>query len=210
VRALGQWLALGTLVGLVCGIASAAFLWLLDQATEWRTGHETIVYALPVAGLTLGWIAERFGQEIKAGNNLVIDTIHDDGPEIPLRMAPLVLLGTVLTHLFGGSAGREGTAVQMGASLTDWTSHRRGLGRPLRRQLLAAGVAGGFGRLLGTGTERLAWVGEPGGIPCTPGRDRWWQTSRRSGVLAGRSAAGKGGHGRGGGQDSLQVLHDCA
>jgi H+/Cl- antiporter ClcA len=150
VRALGQWLALGTLVGLVCGIASAAFLWLLDQATEWRTGHEAIVYALPVAGLTLGWIAERFGQEIKAGNNLVIDTIHDDGPEIPLRMAPLVLLGTVLTHLFGGSAGREGTAVQMGASLTDWTSHRLGLGRPVRRQLLAAGVAGGFGSVFGT------------------------------------------------------------
>ena len=150
VRALGQWLGLGTLVGLVCGVASAAFLWLLDQATEWRTGHEAIVYALPLAGLALGWIAERFGQEIKAGNNLVIDTIHDDGPEIPLRMAPLVLLGTVLTHLFGGSAGREGTAVQMGASLTDWLYHRLGLGRPVRRQLLAAGVAGGFGSVFGT------------------------------------------------------------
>jgi H+/Cl- antiporter ClcA len=150
VRALGQWLALGTLVGLVAGVASAAFLWLLEQATEWRTGHETIVYALPVAGLTLGWIAERFGQEIKAGNNLVIDTIHDDGPEIPLRMAPLVLLGTVFAHLFGASAGREGTAIQMGASLTDWTSHRLGLGRTVRRQLLAAGVAGGFGSVFGT------------------------------------------------------------
>ncbi len=150
VRALGQWLALGTLVGLVAGVASAAFLWLLEQVTEWRTGHETIVYALPVAGLTLGWIAERFGQEIKAGNNLVIDTIHDDGPEIPLRMAPLVLLGTVFAHLFGASAGREGTAIQMSASLTDWTSHRLGLGRPVRRQLLAAGVAGGFGSVFGT------------------------------------------------------------
>lgn len=148
--ALGQWLGLGTLVGVVCGAASAVFLWLLDEATEWRTGHEAIVYALPVAGLTLGWITERFGQVIKAGNNLVIDTIHDDGPEIPLRMAPLVLLGTVLTHLFGGSAGREGTAVQMGASLTDWLSHRLRLGRPVRRQLLAAGVAGGFGSVFGT------------------------------------------------------------
>jgi H+/Cl- antiporter ClcA len=150
VRALGQWLALGTLVGLVAGVASAAFLWLLEQATEWRTGHETIVYALPVAGLTLGWIAERFGQEIKAGNNLVIDTIHDDGPEIPLRMAPLVLLGTVFAHLFGASAGREGTAVQMGASLTDWVSHRLRVEQPMRRQLLAAGVAGGFGSVFGT------------------------------------------------------------
>jgi len=150
VRALGQWLGLGTLVGLICGAASAAFLWLLDRATEFRSGHDLIVYALPVAGLGLGWIVDRFGQATKAGNNLVIDTIHDDGPEIPLRMAPVVLVGTVLTHLFGGSAGREGTAVQMGASLTDWVSHRLHLARPVRRQLLAAGVAGGFGSVFGT------------------------------------------------------------
>jgi len=62
----------------------------------------------------------------------------------------MVLVGTVLTHLFGGSAGREGTAVQMGASLTDWFSHRLKLSSALRRQLLAAGVAGGFGSVFGT------------------------------------------------------------
>lgn len=148
--ALGQWIALGGLVGLLCGVASAAFLWLLEQATEFRSGHEIIIYALPVAGFVLGWIYERFGQSIKAGNNLIIDTIHDEGPEIPLRMAPMVLLGTVCTHLFGGSAGREGTAVQMGASLTDWVSHRLRVGKQVRRQLLAAGVAGGFGSVFGT------------------------------------------------------------
>lgn len=148
--ALGQWLLLGTLVGVLCGAASAAFLWLLEEATTFRTGHEVIVYTLPLAGLAIGWVYERFGQPIKAGNNLVIDTIHDEGPEIPLRMAPMVLLGTVLTHLFGGSAGREGTAVQMGASLTDWVSHRLKVSKPVRRQLLAAGVAGGFGSVFGT------------------------------------------------------------
>jgi H+/Cl- antiporter ClcA len=148
--ALGQWISLGTLVGVLCGSASAAFLWLLERATEFRTGHEAIVYTLPVAGLVIGWIYERFGQSIKAGNNLVIDTIHDEGPEIPLRMAPMVLIGTVLTHVFGGSAGREGTAVQMGASITDWVSHRLRVGKHVRRQLLAAGVAGGFGSVFGT------------------------------------------------------------
>lgn len=148
--ALGQWILLGTLVGVLCGAASAAFLWLLERATELRTGHEIIVYTLPVAGLAIGWIYERFGQSIKAGNNLVIDTIHDEGPEIPLRMAPMVLIGTVLTHVFGGSAGREGTAVQMGASITDWVSHRLKVGAHVRRQLLAAGVAGGFGSVFGT------------------------------------------------------------
>jgi len=149
-QALTQWLVLGSAVGVLCGASSALFLHLLDGATAWRVDHEAIVWTLPLAGLALGWMSERFGQSVRAGNNLVIDTIHDEGPEIPLRMAPIVLGGTVLTHLFGGSAGREGTAVQMGASLTDWLSHRLGVSNPVRRQLLAAGVAGGFGSVFGT------------------------------------------------------------
>lgn len=147
---LGQWLVLGSAVGMLCGAASALFLWLLDRATAFRIEHEAIVYALPVGGLLIGLVYERFGEAIKAGNNLVIDTIHDEGPELPLRMAPMVLIGTVLTHLFGGSAGREGTAVQMGASITDWVSHRLRVGKDVRRQLLAAGVAAGFGSVFGT------------------------------------------------------------
>jgi chloride channel protein, CIC family len=148
--ALLQWIGTGALVGAIAGVASALFLWLLEQATQFRTDHEAIVFALPVAGLAIGTIYERFGQSVKAGNNLIIDTIHDHGPELPLRMAPMVLVGTVLTHLFGGSAGREGTAVQMGASLSDFVSHRLRLAGPLRQQLLAAGVAGGFGSVFGT------------------------------------------------------------
>jgi len=148
--ALVQWIALGALVGVFCGAASALFLFLLDEVTDYRGGHETLVYFLPLAGLAIGVVYARYGESIKAGNNLVIDTIHDDGPEIPFRMMPMVLAGTVLTHLFGGSAGREGTAVQMGASLADFVSHRAKLGRELRLGLLAAGVAGGFGSVFGT------------------------------------------------------------
>lgn len=145
-----QWGSLGCGVGVLCGLASALFLWLLDLATTFRITHQAIVYTLPLAGLFIGALYQRFGQAIKGGNNLVIDTIHDGGAEIPLRMAPMVLLGTVLTHLFGGSAGREGTAVQMGASLTDWLAGRLRISGALRRQLLAAGVAGGFGSVFGT------------------------------------------------------------
>lgn len=148
--ALGQWLVLGSLVGVLTGSASALFLWLLELATSFRTKNELVVYTLPVAGLAIGWVYERYGKPVAAGSNLVIDTIHDDGPEIPLRMAPMVLVGTVLTHVFGGSAGREGTAVQMGASLSDWLSHRLRVSPEVRRQLLAAGVAGGFGSVFGT------------------------------------------------------------
>jgi H+/Cl- antiporter ClcA len=147
---LGQWILLGALVGLLCGAASALFLWLLELATDFRGGHELIVFTLPLAGLLIGWFYERFGQPIKGGSDLILDTVHERGPEIPLRMAPMVLIGTVLTHLFGGSAGREGTAVQMGASLSDWVAHRLRVGPRMRRQLLAAGAAGGFGSVFGT------------------------------------------------------------
>jgi H+/Cl- antiporter ClcA len=145
-----QWLLLGALVGAICGAASALFLFLLQQATNFRTSHQVIVYSLPVAGALIGLVYERFGRSIAGGNNLIIDTIHDDGSRLPLRMAPMVLIGTVLTHLFGGSAGREGTAVQMGASLADAVLERLKLRGSLRRQVLAAGVAGGFGSVFGT------------------------------------------------------------
>ncbi|OJH34460.1 chloride channel protein [Cystobacter ferrugineus] len=149
-RALGQWLVLGSLVGLVCGVASAIFLFLLEEATHWRTGHEVIVYFLPLAGLVIGALYGRWGAPIRGGNNLVIDTMHEGGERIPARMAPMALLGTVLTHLFGGSAGREGTAVQMGASLADGVAHRLQVSPTTRRELLAAGIAGGFGSVFGT------------------------------------------------------------
>lgn len=145
-----QWTVGGLVIGGVCGSASAGFLALLDLATGLRLQHAWLVFALPIAGLAIGYFYERHGASILAGNNLVIDTLHEDHAAIPTRMAPMVLAGTVLTHLFGGSAGREGTAVQMGASLTDTLSHRFTLSPAMRRQLLLAGVAAGFGSVFGT------------------------------------------------------------
>ena len=149
-RSLAQWVALGSVVGVLCGLASALFLWLLDEATRLREAHPTLVYALPVAGLAIGALYGRWGAPIRGGYNLVLDTVHEDDRRIPLRMAPMVLVGTVLTHLFGGSAGREGTAVQMGASLAERVALRLGVGPVTRRELLAAGIAGGFGSVFGT------------------------------------------------------------
>lgn len=145
-----QWLVLGTLVGVAAGAASALFLWLLAFVTEYRNTHEVIVFALPLAGIALGLMLQRWGGPVRGGNNLVIDTVHDDSEKIPLAVAPAILGGTVLTHLFGGSAGREGAAVQMGAALADEISHRLCVRKTTRSQLLAAGIAGGFGSVFGT------------------------------------------------------------
>jgi H+/Cl- antiporter ClcA len=149
-RAFAQWLALGGAVGAACGVASGVFLLLLERVTALRSAHESIVYTLPLAGLVIGAVYDRWGKPIRGGNNLIIDTIHEDRPQVPLRMAPMVLVGTLLTHLFGGSAGREGTAIQMGGSLADGLSHWLRLDRVARRQLLVAGMAGGFGSVFGT------------------------------------------------------------
>ena len=146
----GLQVLLGALVGVACGCASALFLTMLEWVTATRVVDERWVWALPLGGFGIGLVYERFGARVRAGNNLIIDTIHDGGPEVPLRMAPLVLLGTVTAHLFGASVGREGTAVQMGASLADFLAHRLKVPAALRTQLLSAGVAGGFGSVFGT------------------------------------------------------------
>lgn len=129
---------------------SALFLWLLDGATQLRLSHVALVFALPLGGFCLGLGYERWGAPIRGGTNLVLESLHQGGAAIAARMAPMVLFGTVLTHLFGGSAGREGAAVQMGASLSDLLFQRLLLPQRLRRAVLTAGVAGGFGSVFGT------------------------------------------------------------
>lgn len=105
---------------------------------------------MPVGGLIIAYVYHLFGKKVEAGNNLLIDEIHNPQAVVPLRMAPLVLFGTLATHLFGGSAGREGTAVQMGGSLADQLTKIFKLNSEDRKLLLMAGIAGGFASVFGT------------------------------------------------------------
>ncbi len=145
-----KWTALVVPVGVLGGSASALFLWSLDRVTEFRWAHSWLLYLLPVVGAVVGWLYHRHGKGSGAGNNLIIDQIHEPGGGVPRRMAPLVLLGTLLTHLCGGSAGREGTAVQMGGSLASGYARLLRLAPENWRVLLMAGVAAGFGSVFGT------------------------------------------------------------
>ncbi|WP_176444838.1 voltage-gated chloride channel family protein [Paenibacillus herberti] len=145
-----KWLLLGSFVGLLAGSASALFLWSLDVATAARLQQPWLLYLLPVSGLLVGWLYREYGGSAGRGNNLILESIHEGRERIPLRMAPLVLVGTVLTHLTGGSAGREGTAVQMGGSLAWLAGTLTRSGPADRRILLMCGIAGGFGSVFGT------------------------------------------------------------
>ncbi|MGC4047987.1 MAG: chloride channel protein [Armatimonas sp.] len=151
-RALCRWTLLGALVGLLCGSASALFLNLLERATRLQETHANLLYALPIAGLVLGAVYQRFGKPIEGGSNLLLDRIHQEsGAEsIPFRLAPMVLLATVWTHLFGGSAGREGTAVQMGGTLASLLQRPLKLSTQEHRLLLMCGISGGFSSVFGT------------------------------------------------------------
>ncbi|WP_229797484.1 voltage-gated chloride channel family protein [Jeongeupia chitinilytica] len=141
---------LASAVAVLAGTASAFFLFALDWATATRIAHRELVWLLPVAGFVVDWLYLRFGREVEAGNNLLIDEIHDPRKIVPLRMVPLVLGGTVMSHLFGASVGREGTAVQMGGALADQVTRWLGLDRTDRRIMLMAGISAGFASVFGT------------------------------------------------------------
>lgn len=147
---MGRWIVLAIAVAVLAGSASAFFLFSMDWATTTRIKHRWLIWLLPVAGFVVGWLYLRFGQHVEAGNNLLIDEIHDPKKVIPLRMAPLVLGGTVISHLFGASVGREGTAVQMGGALADQLTHLFKLKHEDRRIILMAGISAGFASVFGT------------------------------------------------------------
>jgi H+/Cl- antiporter ClcA len=145
-----KWLAVLVPMAAVIGSASAFFLWSLDALTRLRFADPWLLWFLPVGGFAIGWLYHHHGKNSAGGNNLLIDEIHQPGAGVPRRMAPLILLGTLVTHLFGGSAGREGTAVQMGGGIAATFARVLKLDAASVRLLLMAGVAAGFGSVFGT------------------------------------------------------------
>ncbi|MCF2944620.1 voltage-gated chloride channel family protein [Paenibacillus tarimensis] len=148
--ALFKWTLIGGLVGVLTGSASALFLAGLDLVTNTRMANPWLLWLLPLGGAGISFLYMKFGKDSAKGNNLILDQIHGGSGAIPFRMAPLVLLGTLTTHLFGGSAGREGTAVQMGGSLADWFGRLLKLTPLDRKIILMCGISGGFGSIFGT------------------------------------------------------------
>jgi H+/Cl- antiporter ClcA len=145
-----KWLCISLIIGLLAGSASAGFLISLQWVTEFREHHIWLIALLPVAGLLTGLLYHYFGKQAEGGNNLLLETIHKPGKTIPFKMAPFVYLGTLATHFFGGSAGREGTALQMAGVIADQLSKPFKLTDDERRTLIIAAIAAGFGSVFGT------------------------------------------------------------
>jgi H+/Cl- antiporter ClcA len=145
-----RWTVLVIPVGVAIGSMVAFFLWALNAAIHFRFAHVWLLYLLPAAGVLIHFIYKGMGKSSEKGNNLIIDEIHQPGGGIPTRMGPVIIITTIITHLFGGSAGREGTAVQIGGSMAALFGKWFKLNLVDMRLMLTAGVAAGFGAVFGT------------------------------------------------------------
>ena len=145
-----KWILVSLFVGSLSGSASAWFLIFLKWAGEYRNDHIWLIILLPAAGFLIALSYKYAGRDVQKGNNLLIEEIQKPNKLLPIIMAPLVLIGTVVTHLFGGSAGREGTAVQMGGAIADQLSKYFKFSDFERKLLIMSGVSAGFASVFGT------------------------------------------------------------
>lgn len=144
-----RWLIFGAITGVVCGLVGAAFHLSIDWVTATRQSHDWLILLLPFAGLLIVFTYHRAGLAQDPGTNLVLASIQSK-QHIPIRMAPLIFFGTIITHLCGGSSGREGAALQIGGSIGE------ALGRLFRLRdtdiniIIICGMSAVFASLFGT------------------------------------------------------------
>ena len=148
-RALGEWLLLAGLTGAACGLAGAAFTWCVAQATNLRAAHPWLLFCMPIAGLVIVFCYRGLGMENDSGTNQIIASVRG-GQRPPARLALLIFLGSVLTHLTGGSAGREGAALQIGGSISAGIGRLLRLGERSVNTIIQCGMAALFSALFGT------------------------------------------------------------
>lgn len=147
---IAKWIFICVLIGVFSGSASAFFLVTLEWITQYRENHNWIIWLLPMGGLSIGLLYHFYGTDVVKGNNLLLEEYENPQKTIPLKMAPMVLIGTLITHLFGGSAGREGTAVQMSGAFADQFHKLFSLDDSNRKTLIILGISAGFASVFGT------------------------------------------------------------
>lgn len=144
-----KWLVLASFVGLVTGLVGSAFFHGLTKASEIRNQYPQLILGMPVGGLLIVWLYHISHRDHDKGTNMVLAAVREQDT-IPVRVTPLIFISTIITHLVGGSAGREGAALQMGGSIGN------GIGRALRldrkevNSMIMCGMSGAFSALFGT------------------------------------------------------------
>jgi len=146
--ALIKWLAVGGLIGGIGGVIGSLFHIGVSYATRWRSAHPWVLYLLPLLGLIIVGLYRVTGVEGK-DTNAVIESVHF-GKNVPVLLVPVIFLSTVLTHLGGGSAGREGAALQIGGGIGFETGRLLRLGEKDLPLATLCGMSAVFSALFGT------------------------------------------------------------
>ena len=144
-----RWLLVSGLTGVACGLVGAAFYYVVSFVTAARQAHGWLLFCLPLAGLFIVWSYRVLGMENDSGTNQIIASVRS-GEKPPLRLALLIFVSTALTHLTGGSAGREGAALQIGGSVAASIGRLLRLGERNMNLIVMCGMSAVFTALFGT------------------------------------------------------------
>lgn len=149
VKTFTKWLFLSVIMGVVCGIAGTAFHYSVDFATTKRTLYPYLIYFLPLAGIMIVFLYRHCGMKEDKGTNAVINSACTT-ETLPPQMGFLIFISTFLTHLCGGSAGREGAALQIGGSIAAVFNKMFHFTEEDKRILVMCGMSGLFSALFNT------------------------------------------------------------
>ncbi len=144
-----KWVLIGCIVGGIVGIIGITFHWLLEEATVFRMEHAGILWLLPLGGLAIIGLYHLLGMKNDRGTNFILVAVRQN-EAVSLKTAPLIFFSTIITHLFGGSAGREGAALQLGGSIASFLGRIIKLNEKDERIITMCGMAAGFSSLFGT------------------------------------------------------------
>ena len=185
-----RWLLLSLIAGLAIGGIGSLFALCMTEAVELRAEHPWIMFLLPVGGIVIVLLYRLFKYQNDRGTNMVLASIHAEG-EIPVKMAPMIFISTVITHLVGGSAGREGAALQIGGSLGAVMGRALKMSDIDRRVLVMCGMSAVFSAGFGTPLAAAIFAMEVGSVgvmyyaalvPCVISSVTAWQLAVFAGV----------------------------
>ncbi len=144
-----KWCAIAIVTGIIGGLIGTLFHKSVEGATELFQSVSWLLYLLPVGGLVIVFLYHVTNMEKDKGTNRVIASVRSDGYVSP-RLAPLIFVSTFITHLLGGSAGREGAALQLGGSIGSMVGRVLRLGEEDQHLTVMCGMSALFSALFGT------------------------------------------------------------
>lgn len=143
------WSLIGAVIGMVVGVVGITFHILLEEVTAFRMTHPWILFLLPFGGLVIAGLYRLLRMQNDRGTNLILVAVRVN-EKVSLRLTPLIFISTIITHLLGGSAGREGAALQIGGSIGSFVGRKIKLDEKDERIITMCGMSAGFAALFGT------------------------------------------------------------